>query len=325
MKFITEVRDLPHREGLINHRQPIVMLGSCFTDNIGQQLRRRLFDVEINPFGTLYNPDSILEAVRRIVSRKYITEDDIFESNGVFHSWVHHSSFSAITAAELIDKANRRIYIAHEKLRDASALIVTLGTAYAYRLKADDRTVANCHKQPAAMFTRYLCRHSNIKLMRDTICRINRDIHIIATVSPIRHLADGAHDNALSKAHLLTTIDAELHCNDTFGVRDATYFPAFEIMLDELRDYRFYSPDLVHPSQQAIDYIFEKFEQSFCDFGTVRLSEDILRLAARVNHRPIVADDPRNADFADDIRRQINNLIADYPYLADRINQLKND
>ncbi|MBR5440850.1 MAG: GSCFA domain-containing protein, partial [Prevotella sp.] len=287
MKFVTEVRDLPHREGLINHRQPIVMLGSCFSDNIGQQLRRRLFDVEINPFGTLYNPDSILEAVRRIVCRKYITEDDIFESDGVFHSWAHHSSFSARTAAELLEKANRRIDIAHEKLSNASTLIVTLGTAYAYRLLTDDRTVANYHKQPAAMFSRYLCRHSNIKLMRDTICHINRNIHVIATVSPIRHLAEGAHDNALSKAHLLTAIDADLHCNDTFGVRDATYFPAFEIMLDELRDYRFYAPDLGHPSQQAIDYIYEKFEQSFCDFDTIHRSEGILRLAARVNHRPI--------------------------------------
>lgn len=325
MKFVTEVRDLPHREGLINHRQPIVMLGSCFTDNIGQQLRRRLFDVEINPFGTLYNPDSILEAVRRIVCRKYITEDDIFESDGVFHSWAHHSSFSARTAAELLEKANRRIDIAHEKLSNASALIVTLGTAYAYRLLTDDRTVANCHKQPAAMFSRYLCRHSNIKLMRDTICHINRNIHVIATVSPIRHLAEGAHDNALSKAHLLTAIDADLHCNDTFGVRDATYFPAFEIMLDELRDYRFYASDLVHPSQQAIDYIYEKFEQSFCDFDTIRLSEQILRLATRVNHRPIVADDPRNADFANDTQRHIENLFAEYPFLADRINQLKND
>lgn len=325
MKFVTEVCDLPHREGLINHRQPIVMLGSCFTDNIGQQLRRRLFDVAINPFGTLYNPDSILDAVSRIVNREYVTDNDIFESNGIFHSWAHHSSFSARTAGELIEKANRQIDFAHEKLRHASALIVTLGTAYAYRLKADGRTVANCHKQPAAMFDRYMCRFSNIKLLRDSICRINRNIHVIATVSPIRHLAEGAHDNALSKAHLLTAIDADLHFNDTFGVRDATYFPAFEIMLDELRDYRFYAPDLVHPSQQAIDYIYEKFEQSFCDFDTIRRSEGILRLAARVNHRPIVADDPRNADFANDTQRHIENLVAEYPFFADRINQLKND
>ncbi|MBQ4291281.1 MAG: GSCFA domain-containing protein, partial [Muribaculaceae bacterium] len=113
--------------------------------------------------------------------------------------------------------------------------------------------------------------------------------------------------------------------NDTFGVRDATYFPAFEIMLDELRDYRFYAPDLVHPSQQAIDYIYEKFEQSFCDFDTIRRSEGILRLSARVNHRPIVADDPRNADFANDTQRHIENLVAEYPFFADRINQLKND
>lgn len=325
MKFVTEVCDLPHREGLINHRQPIVMLGSCFTDNIGRQLRRRLFDVVINPFGTLYNPDSILDAVSRIVNREYVTDNDIFESNGIFHSWAHHSSFSARTAGELIEKANRQIDFAHEKLRHASALIVTLGTAYAYRLKADGRTVANCHKQPAAMFDRYMCRFSNIKLLRDSICHINRNIHVIATVSPIRHLADGAHGNALSKARLLTAIDDDLRGNDTFGVRDATYFPAFEIMLDELRDYRFYAPDLVHPSQQAIDYIYEKFEQSFCDFDTIRRSEGILRLAARVNHRPIVADDPRNADFANDTQRHIENLVAEYPFFADRINQLKND
>lgn len=325
MKFVTEVCDLPHREGLINHRQPIVMLGSCFTDNIGRQLRRRLFDVVINPFGTLYNPDSILDAVSRIVNREYVTDNDIFESNGIFHSWAHHSSFSARTAGELIEKANRQIDFAHEKLRHASALIVTLGTAYAYRLKADGRTVANCHKQPAAMFDRYMCRFSNIKLLRDSICRINRNIRVIATVSPIRHLAEGAHDNALSKARLLTAIDDDLRGNDTFGVRDATYFPAFEIMLDELRDYRFYAPDLVHPSQQAIDYIYEKFEQSFCDFDTIRRSEGILRLAARVNHRPIVADDPRNADFANDTQRHIENLVAEYPFFADRINQLKND
>lgn len=320
MRFITEVTDIPHRQGLINHLQPIVMLGSCFSDNIGCQLRRRLFDVDINPFGTLYNPLSILEAVRRIRHNIYLSEADIFNANGIWHSWLHDSSFSSSSKQMLLDRANTRLEEAHRHIKEASALVLTFGSAFYYQLASDGRVVANCHKQPASMFKKRMCdSYAYLKQIYDTV-----RVPLIVTVSPIRHAAEGMHGNSLSKARLLEMINADMHCTDTMS-RQCSYFPAYEIMLDELRDYRFYAADMLHPSETAIDYIFNRFENAYSDTDTIALSDEILHLSKRINHRPLVADDPRNKAFNSQTNREIENLIAKHPYLATRINQLNDD
>jgi len=320
MKLMTNVDIEPCQSFLIDHRRPILMLGSCFSDSIGVRLRERLFNVDINPFGTLYNPVSILRAVERIVNLEYITEDDIFEDNGVWHTWAHHSSFSSTNPDELIAKANARIDKAHDEIHNGATLVITYGTAYYYELVDSGKVVANCHKQPSWLFERKMCDDFGyLKLIGDmTQCPI------VVTVSPIRHLADGAHGNTLSKARLHQVIDSDLHCNDTFHNR-CSYFPAFEIMMDELRDYRFYAPDMVHPSEQAVDYIYDAFERTYCDPLTQEISAQALSLCRRINHRLLIADDPRNASFVEETNRQIEELISKYPFLADRINRIKND
>ncbi len=244
----------------LSYSEGIMLLGSCFADNIGARMADAGFDVCVNPFGTLYNPVSLRNAVARLESGVPFTEADCVEMGagaGLVCSFHHHTSFARKTPEEFLSVANASLAAAHSRWREARLVILTLGTAYCFRHEGSGLVVSNCLKRPAREFVRERLSVSAAEAMLRDITGSFPDKRFILTVSPIRHMSDGANANQLSKGTLLLAADAVADGERT------VYFPAYEIVMDELRDYRFYAEDMVHPSAQAVDYLWERF----CDFA----------------------------------------------------------
>ena len=257
MKLQTPVADDKCRVG-ISYNDKIMMLGSCFTDPLGKQLLNFGFDVCVNPFGTLYNPASIYESVLRLIQGTPFTEEDctqIGAGSERICSFHHHTTFARETRQEFLDNANQALKKASEFFKECNKVIITLGTSWCYRHLATDRIVCNCLKHPAAEFVREFLPSDQTAAILSSIISACKDKEFIFTVSPIRHFKDGAHGNQLSKSALLLGADSAIRANE----KCADYFPAYEIVMDELRDYRFYAEDMCHPSAQAVDYIRERF------------------------------------------------------------------
>ncbi|MDE6370732.1 MAG: GSCFA domain-containing protein [Duncaniella sp.] len=314
MKFRTDTAPITHTGIHITHSDSVVMIGSCFTDNIGSLMRADLLDVTVNPFGPLYNPASIAAAVRRLAEGHEIKEIELVEREGRFHSWDFHSRYSGERPAEALDNMNASIMKAHEALQKATTVILTLGTTHVYRHRDADRVVANCHKFPAGEFEeRNLTLNECTGLLLetiDTLRSMNKDVRVLFTVSPLRYTAYGMHANTLMKATLHIAIEAVM------AQREGTeYFPAFEIMMDDLRDYRFYAPDMKHPTQQAVEYIYEIFSQSYYDSATQALAEKARALTRRLAHRSLSgAETPTDSIIADFLKQypQLSHTIACY-------------
>lgn len=272
MKLQTPVADEPCKVG-ISYEDKIMMLGSCFTDNIGRQLVDYGFDVCVNPFGTLYNPVSILRSVERLISgTPFIAEDcvQIGAGDTRWCSFSHHTSFARASREEFLEHANMALKAAHEHFLSCTKVIITLGTSWCFRHKESDAIVSNCLKHPASEFFRERLSAAEVtealRRIVELCCESSAGVcpkQFIFTVSPIRHFKDGAHGNQISKSALLLGIDdllaglpADLSMNPFYF---ADYFPAYEIVMDELRDYRFYAEDMCHPTQQTVDYIRERF------------------------------------------------------------------
>ena len=272
MKLQTPVADEPCKVG-ISYEDKIMMLGSCFTDNIGKQLVDYGFDVRVNPFGTLYNPVSILRSVERLISGTPFTAEDCVQIGAGDTRWCsfsHHTSFARASRKEFLEHANMALKAAHEHFLSCSKVIITLGTSWCFRHKESDAIVSNCLKHPASEFFRERLSATEVtealRRIVELCCESSAGVcpkQFIFTVSPIRHFKDGAHGNQISKSALLLGIDdllaglpADLSMNPFYF---ADYFPAYEIVMDELRDYRFYAEDMCHPTQQTVDYIRERF------------------------------------------------------------------
>ena len=263
MKLQTPVVDSPCKVE-ISYRDKIMMIGSCFTDNIGRQLKDFGFDVCINPFGTLYNPASVLSAVKRLISRKPFNEDDCVQIGAGdmrFCSFSHHTSFARVSKEEFLENANQALAEACDFFMSSNKIIITLGTSWCYRHLEKGIIVSNCLKHPASEYRReFIAADQTAAALQEIINLCNTgdmsaiEKEFIFTVSPIRHFKDGAHGNQISKASLLVGIDMILNNNSK-----ADYFPSYEIMMDELRDYRFYAEDMCHPTIQSVNYIRERF------------------------------------------------------------------
>ena len=258
MIFRTEVSPEKGLEGLLSHGAPVVLVGSCFTDNIGACMRDDLFDVIVNPFGPIYNPSSVRRAVSSIVDGISISPGDLFPHEGRFHSHLFHSRYSGCDREAAAQAMTRQIHLAREALLHASSLIVTLGTTRVFRHRQQGMVVANCHRLPSSSFREETLSldqcTDDLESLVSMVRTVNPDIHIIFTVSPLRYLGQGAHINSISKATLLLAIDSVVR---TFP--STHYFPSFEIMMDDLRDYRFYADDMKHPTDQAVRYIYDIF------------------------------------------------------------------
>lgn len=264
----------------------IVILGSCFADNMGQKMVDLGFDVCLNPFGTLYNPVSVCNSVARLTSGIPFSKDECVQMGagaGLVCSFSHHTSFARRTEDEFLQVANASLKEASLRWKAASKVIITLGTAWIYEYTRSGETVSNCLKIDAKEFTRRrLSVHETATLLMNMIAR-HPEKEFMFTVSPIRHFKDGAHGNQISKSTLLLALDEVLA---KFPER-CEYFPAYEIVLDELRDYRFYAADMIHPSDQAVDYLWSRFVRFAMPESELPALDARRRELLRAQHRPI--------------------------------------
>lgn len=313
MNFRTQV-ELPERQAEIRHSDRIMLLGSCFAENIGNLLEENKFRCDVNPYGVLYNPVSIVKALRQLMEGKVYDETDLFFSRGEWHSWMHHSSFSAFTSDECLQRINERLLKAADSLHAIDWLVVTWGTSYVYRLKENDEVVGNCHKQPDKMFIRSKLDVGTIvnewlHLLAD-IKKINPKVKFLFTVSPIRHAKDSMHGNQLSKSTLLLAVDEICRI-----AADCYYFPSYEIMMDELRDYRFYADDMVHPSRMAIEYIGECFSKCYFKIEAKTIMQEWEEIKKGLTHKPFAPESDAYRTFLSQIVLKITRMKEKLPYL----------
>lgn len=315
--------DISQEKGLVDYgRGPIAMLGSCFTDEVGSRLRRRLFPVTVNPLGPLYNPASICLAVKMALSRKELKTDELFFHDGLFRSFICHTMLCRRSADETCRAINSALRALHEALTTGGLFICTLGTAKIYRHSPTSTVVANCHKLPSDTFTTEMltvdASVSYLETIISEIRAINPQIRFIFTVSPVRHLADGATVNSLSKATLLLAVN-ELRNRHPDLV---AYFPAYELLNDDLRDYRFYAADMCHPAEVAADYVFDRFAAAYFTEATAQLAKKCLKVTRRLSHRQLTDDDAAFASFQETTRRQLKELADSHPFLMPSIQML---
>ncbi|MBR2031889.1 MAG: GSCFA domain-containing protein [Alistipes sp.] len=279
MRFRTEISLQPLAEG-IDHSAKIFALGSCFAESISERLRRAKFSVTTNPFGVLFNPFSIADAIERLNNTRAFAVCEIREGRDTFFSFDAHSSLDGKTQTEIFANLNQAVAQGSKALHNVDWVILTFGTAWVY--EREGRVVANCHKQPAKEFER---RRLSVEEIVERYCKlfegILRDKKVILTVSPVRHLGDGLQENSVSKAILRLAV--EQLCEQ---FENAHYFPSFEILIDDLRDYRYYADDLAHPSKMAVDYVWERF----CEYALTDKARELLpqieQIVSAAEHRP---------------------------------------
>ncbi len=285
MKFRTELT--PSKAGFdINYQTPTLGIGSCFVENIGKKMTTRQLPFLQNPFGIVYNPVSMAAQLDILMGEKRFVESDLVELNGLFHSWLHHGFYSENSVETTLEKINTAIDEARTFLRTTKYLFLTFGSATVFQLKTSGQIVVNCHKAPARYFDRR--RLSTLEIgdaftpILEKLSTQLPDLQIITTVSPVRHLRDGLIENNLSKATLLLTADALAQ-----KFSNVSYFPAYELVMDDLRDYRFFERDMMHPTVQAIDYVWQFFNDTYFSEETKKNVQKIEKINAMEAHRPI--------------------------------------
>lgn len=297
MKFRTEV-DVKAFSEKIDHRSHIFSVGSCFAQYMADEFRKAKFEMCSNPFGVMFNPASIHAALHRISSYELFSHKDIIFDRNWWFSYDLHSSFNEISSERILNNANASVVESNIRLKNADWVIITFGTAWVYTLNESGQIVANCHKQPTANFTRRRLSVEEIVGMYEELIRgILADKKVIFTVSPVRHLGDGADENFLSKATLKVAVAEIVERFD-----NAYYFPAYEILNDDLRDYRFYGEDMCHPTVQARDYIREKFFGAVLTPKSLQLLPRIEKITRAVLHTPF---EPEGEEFQRFCHQQI--------------------
>ncbi len=314
MKLLTEVA-LPDYPFGVNHQTGILMMGSCFTENIGRLLERYLFPVCINPFGVTYNPLSVKKSLEALMHKEAYEEEDLDLHNELWFSFDHDTGFSDPERTGALERINRTFKAAKEILKKADLLVLTWGTSWVYRYNQTGEVVCNCHKIPAGEFTRTRLSPREIiaayELLLPELFSFNRKLKILHTVSPVRHWKDGAHGNQLSKAALLLAGDAlERHFPEHFF-----YFPSYEIVMDELRDYRFYAGDLLHTSDQATRYIWEKFQDALMGKATGEIIGEVEALRKMTEHRPLSSGGGTDPRLQELFQQKLGQVREKYPNL----------
>jgi hypothetical protein len=314
MKLITEV-SLPEYPFRLDHDKPVLLMGSCFTENIGRQLERYLFPVCINPFGVTYNPLSVKKGLEALIHKEAYSPEDMNMHNGLWFSFDHYTGFSSPDRTTALDNINRSFKMAKEILKKVDTLILTWGTSWVYQYNETGQVVCNCHKIPAKEFTRRKLTTPEIiaayEGLLSELFTFNSRVRIIYTISPIRHWKDGAHGNQLSKASLLLAGEAlQEKFPDQFF-----YFPSYEIVMDELRDYRFYASDMLHTSDQANAYIWEKFRQVFISERSAGMIDDLEPVLKLLEHRPINLTSESHKQMEKQREERLKGLKSKYPGL----------
>jgi hypothetical protein len=310
-EFLTRV-EIPAPGFTIDYKSKIFLIGSCFTDNIGTKAEKLKFNVCINPFGAQYNPNSIAKGLNSLLDKEVFTKNDLSYENELWFSYSHYTLFSNTDPDLCLDKINSGFLSARDFICTADILFITLGTAWTYILKETGEVVSNCHKIPAARFDRFFSSiDQSFDELRNAINRIrqvNPGIKVVLSVSPVRHLKDGAIENQRGKSSLLLTV-ARLEKE----LSNIYYFPAYEIFMDELRDYRFYASDMIHPSDAAIDYIWGRFKQTFFTEVTTKISLEIQDFVNSLDHRPIHISSGAYKKFVSSLKAKLEKLSKKYP------------
>lgn len=284
MELQTKVK-LPNPDFSITHTDSLVSIGSCFSENIGKKFKYFNFKIHVNPFGQQYNPLSVAAGIQRLHRNEEYTANDLVYYNELFQSFDHHSNFSSPHPDEALERINTEFRNASNTLLHADVLFLTLGTAHYFEHVETEKIVSNCHKFPAKTFRQKLASSKAIVDALNTalipLLAINPKLKIVFTISPVRYLAFGHFENSVSKGHLFTAIGELIANNAAYS-----YFPAYEIIMDELRDYRFYAEDMLHPNTIAIDYVWEKLAQNYFHSNTISINAEIDSIQKLVNHRP---------------------------------------
>jgi GSCFA family len=298
----------------INYRQPVLLTGSCFTEHIGNHLRDMKFSVLQNPHGILFDPLSTAGSLISYIEKKEYRSGDLIFLNECWQSWQHHSIFSNTDEAGALQKINRSIGEAQAFLKTANWLIITLGSAFSYRLKENQQPVANCHRAPADWFEKRLLTieemHSVLDNCVHRLFHFNPQLNIIFTVSPVRHIRDGVIENNRSKARLIEVVHHLVHKFNRIH-----YFAAYELVIDVLRDYRFYDIDLVHPNYQATEFVLEKFSETFIDQESNELMKELRKIVIARRHKPFQADTNAHREFLQSQFRKASQLQQRFPFL----------
>lgn len=311
MQFRTQI-PIPKSNSLMDYRSKVVSLGSCFAVNMAEKLDYFKFQNNCNPFGILFHPLAIEKFVQFAVSEKQFSEKDIFFHNERWHSFDAHSDISSNSKEELLVNLNSIVAATKRQLLEASHIIITYGTSWIYRALETNEIVANCHKVPQKQFIKELLSIATItESIANTIAlvqAINPQVKFIFTVSPVRHIKDGFVENQLSKSHLI----AATH-NSQFAAHN--YFPSYEIMMDELRDYRFYTEDMLHPSGLAIDYIWQRFKETNIRESDYETMDAVASIQKSLQHRPFNPTSESHQKFEAHLQAKISKMVSQYSFM----------
>jgi len=304
---------IPKAQKAFGYRERLLFLGSCFAENIGAKARYYKFDATVNPFGILFHPIAVENVIEAAVQDKTFTEADVFELDGIWKSYDAHSDLNALSQLEAVIQLQEAQAQLRTALLEASHIFITLGTAWVYEHLERGKIVANCHKVPQKHFRKRLLSAQEVEQSVSSICqlidKLNPEAKITFTVSPVRHIKDGIVENTQSKANLLTAV------HQVSAAQHTSYFPAYELMMDELRDYRFYAADMVHPSAQAIDYIWERFLDTYAFAKALETYAEVKTILQALAHRPFNAESEAHLVFVEKLEKRIAKLQGEFPVL----------
>lgn len=314
MQLSTQI-NLPIAHNTIDYSSQLVLMGSCFAQNMGEKFAYYQFQNTVNPFGIIFNPISMQRLMERAVNNQKFTADDLFFHNERWQCFELHSELNRPDGIEMLTHINRVLEKFTQDLQKATHIVITLGTAWVYKHKESQQIVANCHKVSQTAFQKELLSIEQIKQSLSKITSLVRSLnpkaHFVFTVSPVRHLKDGFIENQLSKAHLISALHSFLAADV-----DASYFPAYEILMDELRDYRFYADDLLHPNALAIEYIWQKWTESHINSSCYSLMEEVSYIRKALAHKPFQPQSESHQKFLSQLQIRIEKLQSQLGFIS---------
>ncbi|WP_129746291.1 GSCFA domain-containing protein [Flavobacterium anhuiense] len=303
----------------IDYNSKILSIGSCFAENMAEKFDYFKFQNETNPFGIIFNPVSIEKLFRRISKQEWFEEKDVFFHNERWHSFEVHSDLSNSDRQELLETLNKAVTETNKQLKEATHIIITFGTSWIYRNLEKDEIVANCHKVPQKQFSKELLSaetiQQSIQNTIEAIQTLNPNINFIFTISPVRHIKDGFIENQLSKSHLFTALHQVLKTHNSKLITH-NYFPSYEIMMDELRDYRFYNEDMLHPNQIAIDYIWKLFSENYVSEEIVQVMKEVDEIQKSLRHRSFNPESEQHQKFLANLQQKMKKVEEKWPHIV---------
>ncbi len=316
MKLQTQI-SIKRAQNQMDYHSQLLILGSCFAENMGDALKHFKFQCLQNPFGILFHPKAITKFISKAVLEEKYAEKEVFFLNERWHCFDAHSLLSDVSKENLLHNLNQGLAATRKQIKEATHIVITLGTAWVYHHIDTDITVANCHKVPQKEFSKTLLSVTEIQKslneLYESIAKLNNNVQFVFTVSPVRHLKDGFVENQRSKAHLLTAVHQFISEHD--AKQQLHYFPSFEIMMDELRDYRFYTADMLHPNQTAIDYIWENFVSVWISPNSIASMKKVDEVQKGFSHRPFNPNSEQHRNFLKSLEEKKTYLLKEHPFM----------